>query len=100
MAYWKPKKTHNPTLKPKQSRSGKGERMLQVHKKTPMDQYPSDIFALRSILLELGKRGHRLRYPEIKAENQTAPSENLLAGTPNEAAENEEVCNEHKPQPD
>ncbi len=51
--------------------------MLQVHKKSPMDQYPADIFALRSILQELGKRGHRLRHPEIKAEYKTASTENL-----------------------
>jgi hypothetical protein len=57
-----------------------------------------DINTLRSILLDLQLRGHRLRHPEMKRENQTASSDTPLAGRTDEAAsEMMEVRNESDP---
>jgi hypothetical protein len=70
--------------------------MLQEHKKAPMDQYPADVFSLISILFELQKRGHRLRYPKIEGENQTAGILDLR-GEREPAAQTTKVRNESEP---
>ena len=58
--------------------------------------YEQDLFALRSILLELGKRGRRLRFPDGYQEIQTALTENLVRDTVKAASETE-VQNESEP---
>jgi hypothetical protein len=49
-----------------------------------------ELLTLRSILVELQERGHKLRYPE----NETAPSGKLLVGDRDEAAANTEVVDD------
>jgi hypothetical protein len=56
-----------------------------------------DLIALRSIFRELEKRGHRLRHPEKKAENQTADTLNLRGEQGSAASETTEVRDELEP---
>jgi hypothetical protein len=56
-----------------------------------------DLLALRSILLELEKRGHRLRHPLVNEENETAGTLDLRGKQGSAVIETTEVRNESEP---